>query len=90
MFQSEKTTNEKQKSAEILQNDLLKKFEENLQTCKADADELHQMHLNNGSDYIYNYCYKLRNEVHLAIECRIEEIHKIGDYMLEKINKFEI
>ena len=79
----------KKKPVEIMHSALVEEFKKKLNESKLEADELQQMLLNNGNDFVYNYCQKLRTDVSLGIEYKIEEIHNIGDAWINKIYQFE-
>ena len=79
----------KKQPIEIILSAAVRDFKTKLNECKLEADELGFMLLNNGNDFVNKYCQQLRTDVHLAIEHKIEEIHKISDGMLNKINTFE-
>ena len=79
----------KKKPVEVIQSTLVEEFKKKLKESKLEADELQQMLLNNRNDFVYNYCQKLRTDVSLAIEYKIEEIHDISDAWIKKIDQFE-
>ena len=79
----------RKKPVEVIQSALVEDFKKKLNESKLEADELQQMLLNNGNDFVYNYCQKLRTDVSLAIEYKIEEIHNISDAWISKIDQFE-
>ena len=79
----------RKKPIEVIQSALVEDFKKKLNESKLEEDELQQMLLNNGNDFVYNYCQKLRTDVSLAIEYKIEEIHNISDAWISKINQFE-
>ena len=79
----------KQKPTEVIQSNLVREFKNDLKKYNEEVKYFEKMITNNGADFVYDHCQKLRTEVHLAVEYRIQDIRKLSDEMIAKINKFE-
>ena len=74
---------------EIVQSKIIKEFKTNLEKCKNKSNEIQQMIVNDGMDFVFDYCQQLRLDLDIAIEYRKKELDEIGDSIRMEIEKIE-
>ena len=74
---------------EIVQSKIIKEFKTNLEKCKKKSNEIKQMIVNDGIDFVFDYCQQLRLDLDIAIEYRKKELDEIGDSIRMEIEKIE-
>ena len=77
------------KEEQFEQGKTIEEFKKSLEKSKEKSNELEQMVINNGSDFVYDYCQELRYELDLAIEYRKKELDEIRDSILKQIETIE-
>jgi len=73
---------------EVHRSDHVKLLKANLDEIEKKIGEL-SFSLNNGVDFIKEYCIVLRNDVQFATEKAVKEINEFSEEMINKINTYE-
>ena len=75
-------------SNEVHRSDHVKSLKAHLNDIEKKISEL-TFSINNGVDFIKEYCIDLRNDVQCATEKVVKEINEFSEQMINKINKYE-